>query len=149
MAILCMHWCILSRKCQALLRHSSGSLQPPPASVSVWAPPLPVCVQVRACLQSLPQRKWLLTNCNEKHAGIALELLGLQVSILAVAISVMPRACASGCTGSIPVDLQWNDLRGGSAVQATCMQTGSAAAGQGRWCRNGTAAAQAPSGHCC
>lgn len=34
--------------------------------------------EVRACLQSLPQRKWLLTNCNEKHAGIALELLGLQ-----------------------------------------------------------------------
>eukprot|EP00891_Asterochloris_glomerata_P009478 jgi/Astpho2/9478/fgenesh1_pg.00145_%23_73_t len=41
-------------------------------------PEVDLLLHVRACLQSLPQRKWLLTNCNEKHAGIALELLGLQ-----------------------------------------------------------------------
>jgi putative hydrolase of the HAD superfamily len=34
--------------------------------------------KVRACLQCLPQTKWILTNCNEKHARIALEYLGLE-----------------------------------------------------------------------
>ncbi|KAA6427834.1 MAG: hypothetical protein FRX49_02497 [Trebouxia sp. A1-2] len=33
--------------------------------------------QVRECLKALPQRKWVFTNCNEKHARLALESLDL------------------------------------------------------------------------
>ncbi|KAK9846397.1 hypothetical protein WJX81_002980 [Elliptochloris bilobata] len=33
---------------------------------------------LRALLESLPQEKWVFTNCSEKHCHIALELLGLQ-----------------------------------------------------------------------
>ena len=36
-------------------------------------------MQLRALLESLPQKKWVFTNCSEKHCCIALELLGLQV----------------------------------------------------------------------
>jgi hypothetical protein len=36
-------------------------------------------LQVRACLLSLPQTKWIFTNCNEKHARLALQTLGLEV----------------------------------------------------------------------
>lgn len=36
--------------------------------------------QLRALLESLPQEKWVFTNCNEKHCRIALGLLGLQVT---------------------------------------------------------------------
>lgn len=37
-------------------------------------------IQVRALMISLPQKeRWLFTNCNEKHANIALELLNLKV----------------------------------------------------------------------
>jgi FMN phosphatase YigB (HAD superfamily) len=35
---------------------------------------------VRECLKALPQRKWVFTNCNEKHARLALESLDLLVS---------------------------------------------------------------------
>ena len=31
-------------------------------------------------LKSLPQEKWVFTNCNEKHATHALQLLGIEVS---------------------------------------------------------------------
>ncbi|KAK9819658.1 hypothetical protein WJX72_000858 [[Myrmecia] bisecta] len=34
--------------------------------------------EVRRFLQSLPQPKWVITNCDEKHAKIAVEALGLQ-----------------------------------------------------------------------
>lgn len=37
------------------------------------------CAQVRECLLALPQKKWVFTNCNEKHAKLALETLQLQV----------------------------------------------------------------------
>lgn len=37
------------------------------------------CPQVRECLLALPQKKWVFTNCNEKHAKLALETLQLQV----------------------------------------------------------------------
>ena len=37
------------------------------------------CAQVRECLLALPQKKWIFTNCNEKHAKLALETLQLQV----------------------------------------------------------------------
>lgn len=37
-------------------------------------------VQVRSLLESLPQEKWVFTNCNEKHARSALQLLGIAVS---------------------------------------------------------------------
>ena len=40
---------------------------------------LQVFVQVRALLESLPQEKWVFTNCNEKHARHALQLLGIEV----------------------------------------------------------------------
>lgn len=33
--------------------------------------------QVRECLKALPQKKWVFTNCNEKHARLALESLDL------------------------------------------------------------------------
>lgn len=33
--------------------------------------------KVRQCLQALPQKKWVFTNCNEKHARLALETLNL------------------------------------------------------------------------
>ena len=39
------------------------------------------CVQVRECLLALPQKKWVFTNCNEKHAKLALETLQLQVML--------------------------------------------------------------------
>ena len=35
--------------------------------------------QVRECLLALPQQKWVFTNCNEKHARLALETLDLLV----------------------------------------------------------------------
>lgn len=38
-------------------------------------------LQVRALLESLPQEKWVFTNCNEKHATHALRLLGIEVLI--------------------------------------------------------------------
>ena len=41
-------------------------------------------MQVRALLMSLPQAKWVFTNCSEKHARQALRLLGLEVHILGV-----------------------------------------------------------------
>ncbi|KAL3151349.1 hypothetical protein ABBQ38_013182 [Trebouxia sp. C0009 RCD-2024] len=34
--------------------------------------------KVRECLLALPQKKWVFTNCNEKHAKLALETLQLQ-----------------------------------------------------------------------
>ena len=40
-------------------------------------------IQVKALLQSLPQEKWVFTNCNEKHAKHALQLLGIEVIIAA------------------------------------------------------------------
>lgn len=39
------------------------------------------CAQVRECLLALPQRKWVFTNCNEKHAKLALETLQLEVML--------------------------------------------------------------------
>ena len=39
------------------------------------------CAQVRECLLALPQKKWVFTNCNEKHAKLALETLQLQVML--------------------------------------------------------------------
>lgn len=33
--------------------------------------------KVRECLLALPQQKWVFTNCNEKHARLALETLDL------------------------------------------------------------------------
>jgi hypothetical protein len=42
-----------------------------------------VMLQVQQLLQSLPQKeKWIFTNCNEKHANIALELLNLKVRLI-------------------------------------------------------------------
>jgi hypothetical protein len=39
-------------------------------------------VQVRLLVEALPQKnKWVFTNCNEKHALLALEALGLQVML--------------------------------------------------------------------
>jgi hypothetical protein len=48
------------------------------------------CLQVRRLLLGLPQQKWVFTNCSEKHAWHALQLLGLQVLLL----SFMILACA-------------------------------------------------------
>jgi len=48
------------------------------------------CVQLRALLLSLPQRKWVFTNCSEAHCRVALDLLGLQVRAGAC-------ACACAC----------------------------------------------------
>ena len=42
------------------------------------------CAQVRDCLLALPQKKWVFTNCNEKHAKLALETLQLQVMHLPI-----------------------------------------------------------------
>ncbi len=36
--------------------------------------------QVRECISALPQKKWVFTNCNEKHARLALKSLNLLVS---------------------------------------------------------------------
>ena len=36
-------------------------------------------LQVRALFESLPQKKWLFTNANEKSARHCLQLLDLQV----------------------------------------------------------------------
>ena len=49
--------------------------------------PVLCCAQLRALLLSLPQRKWVFTNCSEAHCRAALDLLGLQVRARA-------RACA-------------------------------------------------------
>lgn len=38
-------------------------------------------VQVRECLLALPQKKWVFTNCNEKHAHLALQTLQIDVSL--------------------------------------------------------------------
>ncbi len=43
------------------------------------ADPVLCCAQLRALLLSLPQRKWVFTNCSEAHCRAALSLLGLQV----------------------------------------------------------------------
>lgn len=34
--------------------------------------------QVGAMLAALPQDKWVLTNCNEKHAKLALQTMGIE-----------------------------------------------------------------------
>lgn len=38
-------------------------------------------VQVRECLLALPQKKWVFTNCNEKHAHLALQTLEIDVRL--------------------------------------------------------------------
>ena len=38
-------------------------------------------MQVRECLLALPQKKWVFTNCNEKHAHLALQTLQIDVSL--------------------------------------------------------------------
>lgn len=36
---------------------------------------------MRALLDSLPQPKYVFTNCSEKHAELALQSMGLQVRL--------------------------------------------------------------------
>ena len=50
-------------------------------------------LQVRALLESLPQEKWVFTNCNEKHATHALRLLGIEVLIPEELILSTRRVC--------------------------------------------------------
>lgn len=61
--------------------------QGPETSYHVTTPPLEVhmisvnisAMQVRDCLLALPQKKWVFTNCNEKHAHLALQTLQIDV----------------------------------------------------------------------
>ena len=55
-------------------------------------------MQVRALLESLPQEKWVFTNCNEKHARSALQLLSIEVRTQVRVVMSPPCACVSAST---------------------------------------------------